>query len=861
MAEDPKKLQEAIKFQAQSRDLTAEQIKLLKQHNIYLDKSVQHHKDRLDNLRRYGELFKERLEGEGNINELIEQQNKMRNIQIEIHGARQRELSKDLNDSQREQNKLKAEELILQEKILAGIKDLNSKSDARNKRERRRARAEWKLKETEFRKELKVIQDKKKAKDQEIKDTKKQLAIQTKLRKLKKEEADTQDDLQNSVKQMAKTFLGVDDLSSSFAGQMLEAFQASKEIAAAQRDIRSGGLEGDPLGMDSYKAQQEMLKKMGQSLKDMTDPLKVSIMFLSKVFESTVAFVKELDGAIGDFRKTTGITNNTMGDMQENMVDVQRANLRFGATLEETGAAQAALVTEMSAFTTMNEDAQKQVLKTAVLLQEFGVSADTTAQIFDLFTKGMGYTSDELEDLSLSLMSTADALGMPPQVIFSEFAAASTELAKYGGDMEGVFKGLAEQSKNTGIAIGDLIGITKQFDTFREAGESVGKLNAILGGPYLNAINMVYMTEAQRVKALRDSVKASGRQFDDLERHEKQAIATAAGISDMSKAAKLFGGTNKEFAENAKSMKDLQEKAAKAQKVSEKFSQAMMGLAIAAAPLVDIFAFFVDILLIMINPLGEIARAFNAPDGVIAGFGVLTVTVMSFLAAMKIYAIVMGTASGANIGFAGTLALALGPLVGFAAAMGIMYVGLTKLPKGLQKIVAPIVAIAAATALVLAMTGVGAFAALKGVAFAAVVGAAGAGIIATMNAYDLGKLAGQEVPGGVGLVGEKGPEKMKTKDGQEYAVNSPSVVPLGRDDEVTSRQDTAAEGAAGGGGGGGLEQTVASLAAVVADLKSAVTSANESLGEAQTPVQVVMNDKVVGEAALTAVKGALRLGG
>jgi len=59
-----------------------------------------------------------------------------------------------------------------------------------------------------------------------------------------------------------------------------------------------------------------------------------------------------------------------------------------------------------------------------------------------------------------------------------------------------------------------------------------------------------------------------------------------------------------------------------------------------------------------------------------------------------------------------------------------------------------------------------------------------------MGAYDRGKQIGQEVPGGVGLVAEKGPEKMKTKNGQEYMVTSPSVVPLGRDDEVTSRLET-----------------------------------------------------------------------
>ena len=844
---DPTKLQAALKAQSASRDLTKEQIKLLKTHNVYLDRSTQHYKDQLENLKRYGEIFKERLEGETRIGELIEQQNKMRNIQIEVHGAKLRELQKDINDGERETLRLQAEQVVQEEKM-ASFKEKELKAALKG-----HARLSVWLgkKKLAAQAELKTLKEKAELNKQEIKDNNKKEEHEVKMKKLKKEAASTQDNLQNSVKQMAKTFLGVEDTSNSFLGQMAEAVMAQRELLSEEQPW----MVDQDLNLMSMK---KSIEDITQAFEDMTDPLKVSIMFLSKVFESTVAFVKELDGAIGDFRKTTGITNNTMGDMQENMVDVQRANLRFGATLEETGAAQAALVTEMAAYTTMNENAQKQVLKTTVLLQEFGVSADTTAQIFDLFTKGMGYTSDELEDLSLSLMSTADALGMPPQVIFSEFAAASTELAKYGGDMEGVFKDLAEQSKNTGIAIGDLIGITKQFDTFQAAGESVGKLNAILGGPYLNAINMVYMTEAQRVKALRESVRASGRQFDDLERHEKQAIATAAGISDMSKAAKLFGGTNKEFAENAKSMKDLQEKAAKAQKVSEKFSAAMMGLAIAAAPLVDIFAFFADVLLIMINPLGEINRLLGGPEGLTAGLGVATVSVMSIAAAMKIYTIVIGKAAVANLAFGKTMMFAFGALMAGAAAFGVVYVILEKIEDffgATGKIVGGIMAIAAA--MIALRLAAGDLTAMGSLALIGVAAAGVAGIATGIAAYDLGKLPGEEVPGGVGLVGEKGPEKMKTKNGQEYMVNSPSVVPLGRDDEVTSRQDTAA---AAGGGGSALEQTVASLAAVVADLKSAVTSANESLGETQTPVQVVMNDKVVGEAALTAVKGALRLG-
>ena len=260
----------------------------------------------------------------------------------------------------------------------------------------------------------------------------------------------------------------------------------------------------------------------------------------------------------------------------------------------------------------------------------------------------------------------------------------------------------------------------------------------------------------------------------------------------------------------------------------------------------------------MINPLGEINRLLGGPEGLTAGLGVATVSVMSIAAAMKIYTIVIGKAAVANLAFGKTMMFAFGALMAGAAAFGVVYVILEKIEDffgATGKIVGGIMAIAAA--MIALRLAAGDLTAMGSLALIGVAAAGVAGIATGIAAYDLGKLPGEEVPGGVGLVGEKGPEKMKTKNGQEYMVNSPSVVPLGRDDEVTSRQDTAA---AAGGGGSALEQTVASLAAVVADLKSAVTSANESLGETQTPVQVVMNDKVVGEAALTAVKGALRLG-
>ena len=315
---------------------------------------------------------------------------------------------------------------------------------------------------------------------------------------------------------------------------------------------------------------------------------------LTKIFESTVAFMKEFDKLSGSFRKNTGIIDKGFGGIEDRIVGVQRANIRMGVSMDEAFASANALASGMAQFTSMTDEAQNRVTQTTALLQEFGVSAQTTSEIFNTFSKGLGYNAKELEKLGTQIMGIATSLQVPPQIIATEFNAASKELMKYGGDMVGVFKGLAEQSKQTGIAIGELMGIVKQFDTFEGAGAAVGKLNAILGGPYLNSINMLYATEEERVKMMRESIQLSGRQFKDLSRFEQQAIASAAGISDMSQAAKLFGGTSSEFAKSRMSMKEMQERAQKAQAVTEKFGQIMQSFAIALGPLVNILGLLAD---------------------------------------------------------------------------------------------------------------------------------------------------------------------------------------------------------------------------------------------------------------------------
>jgi hypothetical protein len=89
--------------------------------------------------------------------------------------------------------------------------------------------------------------------------------------------------------------------------------------------------------------------------------------------------------------------------------------------------------------------------------------------------------------------------------------------------------------------MGKLLAMTEKFDTFEGAAQSAGQLNAMLGGPLLNSVQLLTATESERVDLIRNAVNATGRSFESMNRFEKQAIAQAAGIGDVADAVRLFG--------------------------------------------------------------------------------------------------------------------------------------------------------------------------------------------------------------------------------------------------------------------------------------------------------------------------------
>jgi len=323
--------------------------------------------------------------------------------------------------------------------------------------------------------------------------------------------------------------------------------------------------------------------KMWTSIKGVANAANMAMSSLQKIVEMSVVTAKAYDKTAASIRQVAGAESG----LEQAAYDGYRANIKLGISLQEAGEATNSLYRNMASFSHASEENVNILRDQAAMLKEVGVGLEISGQMFNVLDKGLGMSAPEIKDYTAKLYDMSEQLKVPPDVIFKDWQASSKELMKYGDGMVDVLEGLEHQSKNTGLAVGDLLGIAKQFDQFDTAGEAVGRLNAILGGPYLNAIDMVYMTEDERIEALRETISLSGQVWKDMGRHEQQAIAAAAGISDMAQAAQLFGGTQTEFTDAAANQEALAERAKQAQSAMDNIARAMEGLAVAAGPLID----------------------------------------------------------------------------------------------------------------------------------------------------------------------------------------------------------------------------------------------------------------------------------
>jgi len=385
-----------------------------------------------------------------------------------------------------------------------------------------------------------------------------------------------------------------------------EGFLGKQRALDAQREgaksaesaaIRFLGLTKD--GGKMFDNWADKADGFGKKMKQLLNVKNLAAAGITKVAEATVALALEQDAAAVAFNKATG----QAGEYNSQIRGLERSMVNAGVTSAEAGQAFADLFNTVTDFSNMSKKTQMDLAKTTAILNELGVSSSESAQSIQFLTKVMGQSTGQAAAQTRELFAFAQELGVSAAAMSADFIKMQPQIAALGDTGVQAFKDLQAQAKATGMSFDSLLSITAKFDTFAGAADQVGKLNAIMGGPFLNTLEMVAETDpAERMRKLSEGINASGLSFDQMSYYQKKAMTSAAGLNSEMELAMLMSGKLEDARGPVKTQADLEKLQAQTTEfntVMDEMKQLAMSLAVSLGPVVSMIKTIVDGLTIM----------------------------------------------------------------------------------------------------------------------------------------------------------------------------------------------------------------------------------------------------------------------
>jgi hypothetical protein len=467
---------------------------------------------------------------------------------------------------------------------------------------------------------------------------------------------------QSSIKEMEEDYEKLDKT-------IKDAKETTNELVGAFGDLLKGNLTG---GLK--KLGKTMLDSFaGDAIKDGIGSFKDSLFKLSKdaiggskgaiaaigglaasfaligVAVALAAKVIQLAMAVADatyeFMKITGASQ----EFASSLGTVANEARAFGGTVKEVSASFQSLFANVSDFTMMSRASREELIKTNTVLSKLGVSNDDLARSQQILIKSMGQTATQAAKTSREIAALAMDIGVAPSKMASDFAAAGPQLAKFGRDGVKAFKDLAQTSKITGIEVNRLLAITEKFDTFEGAAEQAGKLNAALGGNFVNAMELLTETDpTKRFEQMTGAIKDAGKSFDDMTYFEAKFFAQAMGLQDVNELALALSGNmdmvGKFTKKSSAEYEALAERAAKVQSFQEKMNTLMAQLIPVVEPLVNALMGLSDW---MMENLDMVKTGFKLMIGLVTGLAVaMTAFAIATIGAFSPVILIIGVLAG-----------------------------------------------------------------------------------------------------------------------------------------------------------------------------------------------------------------------
>ena len=413
-------------------------------------------------------------------------------------------------------------------------------------------------------------------------------ALEKNKQQLEENKAKTKE-LQETLRSMAKELGKVGE--AMFAGE-----DAGKQFMSAIGGIGKSATDA---------VQKKLVSSLGAAGPAMAGLVGLAATAGAAILKLAIA----MSDASKEIQKTTGVSDSFAKSITSGFAETRK----FGGSLKELTGTAIELSKTFTDFTLINDQAAKSLAVTGTMLGKLGVSGADFAKGIQLSTKALGATTEEAKQTQLNLAAFASSIGVAPSQMAADFASAAPSLAKFGKAGEQTFKRLAITAKTTGIEMSRLMQITEKFDTFEGAAEQAGKLNAALGGNFINAMEMLTETDpAARFEMMSGAIKDAGLSFDDMSYYQRKFYADAMGLQDVSELALALSGNTAALGKEARMTSADYEEMAKRTETVQNFQER---LNVVFAEMIPIVEPLVEMLEGMVEFMGEntdIVRAFGA---------------------------------------------------------------------------------------------------------------------------------------------------------------------------------------------------------------------------------------------------------
>lgn len=415
-----------------------------------------------------------------------------------------------------------------------------------------------------------------------------QLAVEVKQLQLLRMSKDVSEE--DLLKQQKKV-----DLLNEQIGAYKEQLQVAKELGATLGAVFAVYEKNNFFNVENAQKLAKAFAGGRMALEGMAKAMAGGL--IKSYINSVISLVFKMEALEAEFIKTTGASREFASSIRSQYGDLRQ----YGVQLEEVSKSNTALYKTFTDFTTLAPDVRDEIANIGSLLARRGVDFADFASGIQTTNKAFGQTGIQAAHTAMELEALSSTLQIPPQLLATEFAKSSQALSKLGSDGPMAFKRLAYAFKQTGLEIAKIIKISEVFDTFDGAATGAGKLNAALGGNFVNAMDMMMATDpVERFSMIRDSLDAAGLEFNTMGYYQRKFIAESAGLEGPNELAMLMSGNFENMAGSINMSQaeivDLEQRALEATNVQEKFNGVMRSFIVILEPLVNLLQTFGDYL-------------------------------------------------------------------------------------------------------------------------------------------------------------------------------------------------------------------------------------------------------------------------